>query len=123
MPTEKPRVTITMSEEQLAQIEDYKFGNKMKNQTQAILSLIEKGMDALAAQDAEAAQAIKKASEVEESTPEAKHAAHIQMFADVLTRAGMIEPGGDLSDSDLEFLKGMLLALKAHFKERKERRN
>ena len=123
MATEKPRFTITMDESLLDEVDNFKFEHRIKNQSKAIVELVKLGMDALAAQDAEAAQAIKKASEVEESTPEAKHAAHIQMFADVLTRAGMIEPGGDLSDSDLEFLKGMLLALKAHFKERKERRN
>lgn len=62
MPTEKPRVTITMSEDQLAQIEEYRFGNKIKNQAQAILSLIEKDMDQL---DVQADEALKKASEAE----------------------------------------------------------
>lgn len=47
MPTEKPRITITMSSEQLARIEDYRFGNKIRNQTQAILSLIELGLSDL----------------------------------------------------------------------------
>ena len=47
MPTENPRVTITMSEEQLDEIRNYLHENKMKNQTQAILSLINKGFDAL----------------------------------------------------------------------------
>jgi len=45
MPTEKPRVTITMSKERLEEIETYRFDNKFKNQTQAILSLIEKGLE------------------------------------------------------------------------------
>ena len=49
MPTEKPRVTITMTDDQLKEIESYRYGRKMKNQTQAILSLIERGFDALAA--------------------------------------------------------------------------
>ncbi len=43
MPTEKPRVTITMSKDQLDKIDNYRFDEKMKNQTQAILSLIELG--------------------------------------------------------------------------------
>lgn len=47
MPTQKPRVTITVDEDQLNEIEDYRFKNRMKNQTQAILSLIEKGLDEL----------------------------------------------------------------------------
>lgn len=120
MPTEKPRVTITMTEEQLAQIENYRYGNKMKNQTQAILSLIEKGMDIL---EAEENMEIRKASEAELSATEANENPHIQMFADVLSRAGLLDDTGDLSDSDLEFLQAMLLALKAHFKDRKKHRN
>lgn len=44
MPTEKPRVTITMSQEQLSKIDEYRFGHKIKNQTQAILSLIDVGL-------------------------------------------------------------------------------
>ena len=45
MPTNKPRVTITMSEEELGVIEDYQHFNNKKNQTQAILDLIRKGLD------------------------------------------------------------------------------
>jgi hypothetical protein len=47
MPTNKPRVTITMSEEQYNLIEEYRFNKKFKNQTQAILSLIEAGISNL----------------------------------------------------------------------------
>lgn len=54
MPTENPRVTITMSEEQLDEIRNYLHENKMKNQTQAILSLINKGFDALNSTPSEA---------------------------------------------------------------------
>ena len=44
MPTEKPRGTITMPEDRLKQIEDYRFDNKIRNQTQATLDLLQKGM-------------------------------------------------------------------------------
>lgn len=44
MPTDKPRVTFAISEEKLTELEKYRFENKIKNQTQAILSLIEKGL-------------------------------------------------------------------------------
>lgn len=49
MPTAKPRVTITMDSEQLNKIEEYRFKHRCKNQTQAILSLIETGFSALKA--------------------------------------------------------------------------
>lgn len=45
MPTNKPRVTITMTEQELEAIEDYQYFNNKKNQTQAILDLIRKGLD------------------------------------------------------------------------------
>lgn len=44
MPTEKPRVTFTISKEQLAELESYRFEHRYKNQTQAVLSLLEKGL-------------------------------------------------------------------------------
>lgn len=44
MPTEKPRVTFTISREKLSELEAYQHENKIKNQTQAILSLIDKGI-------------------------------------------------------------------------------
>lgn len=47
MPTDKPRVTFTISEDKLAELEEYRYSNKIKNQTQAILSLIDKGLSAL----------------------------------------------------------------------------
>lgn len=45
MPTQKPRVTITMTPEQIKDIEKYWKSKEKKNQTQAILDLIEKGLD------------------------------------------------------------------------------
>lgn len=44
MPTKNPRITFMVSDEMMKQIEDYKFQYRMKNQTQAILSLINKGI-------------------------------------------------------------------------------
>lgn len=45
MPTNKPRVTITMTEQELDAIENYQYYYNKKNQTQAILDLIRKGLD------------------------------------------------------------------------------
>ena len=45
MPTEKPRFTITMDESLFKKIEEFRFGRHYKNQTQAVLALIEKGID------------------------------------------------------------------------------
>lgn len=123
MATEKPRFTITMDESLLTEVDNFKFEHRIKNQSKAIVELVRMGMNALASQDAEDAANIKKASEAELPAPKASEKTHIQMFADVLAKAGMLDDNRDLSDSDLEFLQAMLLALKAHFKERKKRRD
>ena len=47
VPTGKPRVTITMTEEEFQQIETYRFETRQKNQTQAILSLLRTGLDSM----------------------------------------------------------------------------
>lgn len=44
MPTKKPRVTFAISEDRLSEVEAYQSANKIKNQSQAILALIEKGL-------------------------------------------------------------------------------
>lgn len=47
MPTEKPRYTITLDEEMLKKIDDFRFENRFANRTQATLELIRIGMEAL----------------------------------------------------------------------------
>lgn len=47
MPTDKPRFTITVDDDLYNQITEYRFSNRMKNQTQAVLSLIDKGLAVL----------------------------------------------------------------------------
>lgn len=47
MPTDNPRITITVSEDMLDRIDSYKHEHKLKNQTQAIVSLIQKGFESL----------------------------------------------------------------------------
>lgn len=47
MPTDKPRFTITVDDDLFDQITEYRFSNRMKSQTQAVLSLIDKGLAVL----------------------------------------------------------------------------
>lgn len=53
MPTEKPRVSFALSEELLKQIDDFKYENRIKNQSQAIIALINRGFEAVAGTQAE----------------------------------------------------------------------
>ena len=47
MPTENPRITFTLSEDMRDRIDVYKHEHRIKNQTQAIVSLISKGLESL----------------------------------------------------------------------------
>ena len=47
MPTEKPRYTITLDEELLKKIDDFRFERRFPNRTQATLELIRMGIEAL----------------------------------------------------------------------------
>ena len=47
MPTEKPRYTITLDEDMLKKIDDFRFENRYPNRTQATLALIRLGIEAL----------------------------------------------------------------------------
>jgi len=44
MPTEKPRVTFTLSDDQFEALQEFRYSGKYKNQTQAVLALLNKGL-------------------------------------------------------------------------------
>lgn len=50
MPTEKPRITITVPEDMMREIDDYRYGNRISTQTQAIFQLVRLGLDIAKAQ-------------------------------------------------------------------------
>ncbi len=46
MPTDKPRFTITVDEDLLRRLEDYRFENRCPNRTQTVVELIRQSLDA-----------------------------------------------------------------------------
>lgn len=58
---------------------------------------------------------IKQAPESVSPDPEAKKQAAIQHLMNALSNAGIIDRDGNMSDRDFEFLKGIVLAIRAHF--------
>lgn len=48
MPTKNPRVSFALTDELLREIDEYRYTNRIKNQTQAIISLINRGLEVLA---------------------------------------------------------------------------
>lgn len=47
MPTQKPRYTITLDEDMLRKIDDFRFEHRFPNRTQATLELIKMGIQAI----------------------------------------------------------------------------
>lgn len=117
MPTNKPRFSIAIDDDLLKAVDDYKFENRIKSQNQAINDLVRAGLDELRAQKE---HAIENASASVETEAEAMKEITIDAFKDVLGRIGLLGENQDISNSDLNFLKAMFLAMKAHFQQRKE---
>ena len=53
LPTEKPRYCITVDDEMLKEIDDFRFGNRYNSRSQATLELIRLGLQVLKKQDIE----------------------------------------------------------------------
>ncbi len=56
MPTEKPRYCITVDNEMLKEIDDFRFDNRYNSRSQATLELIRIGLEALKEQEAKKTQ-------------------------------------------------------------------
>lgn len=96
MPTDKPRITFALDTDTLAAIDDYKFKHRAKNQSQAIISLIERGLASLEAKN--------------ENTPapegeEVKEVVSLDETNALLVDMGYIREGEQLSLADLVFLE------------------
>lgn len=121
MPTDKPRFSITMDEDLLEKVNEHQHDNKFSTQTKAIIDLVRKGLDSEEFQDALAHKKleIENASGLADADPEARTKTRIELFTKALSKAGMLDKDQNLANEDLEFLSGMLLAINAHFKQRK----
>ena len=51
MPTDKPRFTVTIPDDMMKEIDDYRFKNRCRSQSQAINELLKKGFDVLFSKD------------------------------------------------------------------------
>lgn len=99
MPTDKPRVTFALEQDMLDAIDDYKFKNRIKNQSQAIISLIERGFSSLhddspKTEKSPASEDAEDFISMEESN---------RLF-DSLVEAGLIQDTVDFSPNDRAFL-------------------
>ena len=105
MPTKKRRITFAIDDELLSKINQYSLENNCKNQSQAILSLINKGLHAISSQE--------KAPTPSDDDAGAKLAVEEVIAAFVV--AGIVPEGQDLSDEDLKFFSSILAAVSQWF--------
>lgn len=56
MATKKPRFSITVPEELLKKIDDYRFNNRIASRAEAVIRLIEMGFDVLEQETKETAE-------------------------------------------------------------------
>ena len=50
MPTDKPRITFVLPEDVLRAVDEYRYSNRIRNQSQAIVQLIRKGLEVIGEQ-------------------------------------------------------------------------
>jgi hypothetical protein len=134
MPTEKPRFSLTVDEELDSAIRDYQFSSRAKNKTQAVVELIEMGIERL---EAKFAEAEKLKNEIEEEysatynlgaalkkeKPSAFGGAKgdevtVDEMRQLLCNLGYIRPGEDLRAEDLDFMTHLFGMLDAWFASR-----
>ena len=99
MPTDKPRFTITVDAELDKAIEDYKYRTRAKNKTQAVIELMEIGMDSLMKEIKQKEKAPAPVS------AETKEVVSLEETNAVLVEMGYIRPGEQLAADDLAFLE------------------
>ena len=108
MPTANPRFTITLSDDLKGRVDDYKFSNRMGNQTQAIVSLIERGLAKLENESTE-----------KEMSPASEDAGDdeitVEEMEKFLISMGFIRDGRKLTEKDFKFLRGIFDMLDAWF--------
>lgn len=61
MPTDKPRFTLTVGDDLLVEIDDFRFENRFPTRTQAVLELIQRGLAQVEREASERRKEIKNA--------------------------------------------------------------
>lgn len=60
MPTDKPRLAITLTEEEKKKVEDYRHAHRLSSLSRAIIELVERGLDIVEGGDTPAPKPIPK---------------------------------------------------------------
>lgn len=113
MATDKPRFSVTFTDDSFKKIQKYKEENNITTQSKAVARLVE-----LAIGEIESEKNAKKSPSTAKAVPgEARIT--LEESNRLLVALGLIKEGQDLSDDDLAFLEHIVGLLDAWFDKRK----
>ncbi len=113
MATDKPRFSVTFTDDSFSKIQKYQKENNISTQSKAVARLVE-----LAISEIEEEKSIKKSPDTDESAP-GDEKITLEESNRLLEALGFIEAGQDLSDDDLAFLGHIIALLDTWFGKRK----
>lgn len=108
MATDKPRFSVTFSDEMFSNIQKFKEENSISTQSGAVAKLVELAIGKLEADT-------KKSSSAAEAAPEDDVFQIFDYLNDALVSAGLIHDGEDITDKQAEVLLGICSILRATF--------
>lgn len=112
MATDKPRFSVTFTDDSFDKIQKYRKENNISTQSKAVARLVE-----LAINEIESESSSKKSPSVAEAAP-GEDRITMEESNRLLVSLGLIEEGQDLSDDDLAFLEHIIGLLDAWFDKR-----
>lgn len=111
MPTDNPRFSITVDPELDNNIETYWHNTRAKSKTQAVVSLIEKGLANLNNEQTKKSPAPEGAEDREQGIDTMEFE-----LRSMLLRLGLMPANGDLTAEQVEFLAHIIALIQAYFK-------
>lgn len=112
MATDKPRFSVTFSDESFDKIQKYKKENNISTQSKAVARLVE-----IAINEIESEGEIEKSPSIAEAVP-GEGRISIEDSNRLLIALGLIQEGQDLSDDDFSFLSNIVGLLNTWFGKR-----
>lgn len=112
MATDRPRFSVTFTDESYAKIQKYKSDHNISTQSKAVAQLVERAIDEIESENCQ-----KKPPSTAEAAPGEDHIT-LEESNRLLDALGLTREGQDLSDDDLAFLEHIIGLLDAWFDKR-----
>lgn len=113
MATDKPRFSVTFSDDSFAKIQKYQRENNISTQSKAVARLVE-----LAISEIESKDKTKKSPSTAEAVPGEDALKLLEDLNNYLVNMGYIGEDDDLTDQQLDVLLGICTILRATFEQK-----